>query len=94
MTKLYPMNFKCTLDDAKNTRDTDIQNILPLAKTFVKSLVSKGIEEQELIKLIINQYPILLAGEAYELVIKSLIGIDLKYNDVATKMTEEKIIVK
>jgi len=89
--KLYPINFDCSKDIVINTRDKDVQDAVPLAKILVKSLVNKGVELEELVKAIKKQFPVLITEEIHELVIKPLIGVDIKYNDstVVSPIKEE-----
>lgn len=92
--KVYPIKYDCSKEAIANTREEDVKNTVSLAKEWVKKNITKGIDKDDLVRLIEKNFPVLITSEVINLVIDPLIGIDLKYNDVATKMTEEKIIVK
>jgi hypothetical protein len=92
--KVYPINFDCSKDVTISTRDIDVQKTIPLAKAWVKTAVTKGIAKDDLVRLVEKQFPILITSEVINLVVDPLIGVDLKYNDMAMKAIEEKVVVK
>jgi hypothetical protein len=79
--KLYPINYDCSKDKVISTRDIDVQAAIPLAKEWLKTAITKGIEKDDLIRMVEKQFPILITSEVISLVIDPLIGVDLKYND-------------
>ncbi len=92
--KVYPINFDCSKDVVKETRDADVEKAIPLAKAWVKTIVTKGIAKDDLVRLVEKQFPILITSEVINLVVDPLIGVDLKYNDTIIKTIEEKVVVK
>lgn len=93
MMKLYPINYDCSKDTVISTRESDVQVAIPLAKAWIKIEVTKPISKDDLVRKVEKQFPILTTFEVISLVVDPLIGIDLKYNDIAIKLTD-KIIVK
>lgn len=92
--KVYPINYDCSKEVITNTREEDVKNTVPLAKEWVKKNITKGIDKDDLVRLIEKNFPVLITSEVISLVIDPIIGVDLKYYNVKpieTDITKEVI---